>query len=42
MREDLPYKSNGTQFTFVEVERKQFNTLVGVTYKPPKTYIETY
>ena len=43
MHEDLPYKSNETRFTFVEVERKPFNTLlVGVTYKPPKTIIETY
>ena len=42
MREDLFYNSNETQFTFVEVERKKFNTLVGVTYKPPKTNIETY
>ena len=30
MREDLSYKSNETQFTFVELETKQFNTLVGV------------
>ena len=42
MREDLSYNSNETQFTFVEVERKKFDTLIGVTYKPPKTNIETY
>ena len=41
-REDLSYNSNETQFTFIEVERKKLKSLVGVTYKPPKTNVETY
>ena len=41
-REDLSYNSNETQFTFVEVERKKLKSPAGVTYKPPKTNVETY
>lgn len=40
--ENITYNSDDTQFLFVEIEKMNIKTLIGVTYKPPKTSIDSY
>ena len=42
IREELTYNSDDTQFLFIEVEKDSKISLIGVTYKPPRTTIENY
>lgn len=42
VRDDLTYNSDESQFLFVQLVRKNTKFLIGVTYKQPKTNIESY
>jgi len=42
IRDELTLNSDESQFLFVEIKKKNIKTLIGVTYKPPKTSIDNY
>ena len=42
LSDELAYNSNESQIVFVDIEKRNNRKLIGVTYKPPKTDIDTF